>query len=178
MKNRKSYVQIVLVAFCISCLFLSGCGRQKFPDLPKTSSGQILDINQTDFNSKVIDIKGPVVVLFYNPEYAESKDMLARVQYFAGKYGGDIQFTKYLWNMSDDPTQFGLLQLPTTVLYKKGREIDRIKGIPKDTEIRSRWNEDLELWILKTVFEIEGDQYSSEYKYRFNDSSTLQMSGF
>lgn len=178
MKNRNSCVQIVLAALCISCLFLSGCGRQKFPDLPKATSGQILDINQASFDQEVLKSERPVVVLFYNPKYSESNNMLTRVQHFAGKYGGDIKFATYLWNMSDDPSLFSLRQLPTTLLYKSGREIDRINGIPQDAEQLSKWNEDLELWILKTVFDIKGDQYSGEYKYRFNDSSTLQMSGY
>ena len=157
---------------------LSGCTSQKYPNLPPQIGGTITDVNADTINSYLSDTSRPTVALFFDKQYWQSEDMEGRIQLFAGKYGGSVQFLKYQWQTGDDPSRFGLQMLPTVILFKNGQELDRIKGIPKDRDTLNKWNDDIELWMLKTVFDVQGDDYSGSYKYLFKNSSTLDISGY
>ena len=164
---------IVLVIFV-----LGGCTSQQYPNMPLQAGGPVKEVNSADIDQYISDVSRPVLLLFYDKQYWQSQDMADRMTFFAGKYGATVQFLSCQWQQNDDPSRFGLQMLPTLILFKQGMEVDRIKGIPKERESLNKWNDDIELWLLKTVFDVQGDAYSGSYTYRFNNSSTLDISSY
>lgn len=164
--------------FLLITFFLSACMKQEYPDLPHPTSGPVLDIDSSSFNNSVIKYPGFAAVLFYNDRFPESQDMRQRIDYFAGQYGGEMRFCRFLWNANKEGSEYGLEMLPTVILYNQGAEIDRIKGIPRDKKILLDWNKDINLWLLKNVFEIKGDKFSGDYIYRFRNTATLEPSNY
>lgn len=175
MKVRQGGMYCLIVLFSI---VLGGCTGQQYPDPPLLAGGPVAEVDMTTVDHYLADISRPVVLLFYDDQYWQSKDMTDRITFFAGKYGATVQFLKYRWQKEDAPSRYGLEMLPTVILFKGGMEVDRIKGIPKDRTRLNKWNEDIELWMLKTVFDVQGDEYSGDYTYRFNNSSTLDINSY
>jgi hypothetical protein len=135
-------------------------------------------VNAANFNNTVLQLKGYVQVLFYNEQYWQSQDMEKRFDYFSQKYRRKMRSFKFHWDVNADGSQYGLEMLPTVVLYYDGLELDRIKGIPESEKDRMSWNKDIELWLLKNVLEKKGNEFTSDYVYRFNNSPRLQMSNY
>lgn len=178
MKGGKRTMKILVPFLLLAVTVLSGCVKQQYPDMLEPEAGKVLELSAGEIPAYVAAQQQSVVVLFYSEQYQQSRDMSVRIDYFAGQYGGHLQFIKSHWKRGNDPAQFGLKLLPTTILYQGGVEVDRIKGIPKDQDVLAKWNDDLELWILKTALALEGDEYSGEYSYRFNNSPTLNISSY
>ena len=101
-----------------------------------------------------------------------------RFEYFADQFYKHAKFCKFHWPINADPKLYRLKMLPTTVLFKDGHEIDRIKGIPPDKRARLKWNRDIELWLLKNVLGLEGDRYAGKFKYFFKNSYKLHISNY
>jgi hypothetical protein len=173
---RPGFYKIPL--FLVAAFLLAACMKQEYHALPTPTAGPVLDINSSSFDSAVTSYPGFAAVLFYNDQFAESLDMRQRIEYFAGQYGGKMRFCRFLWDANQEGSAYGLEMLPTVVLYDRGVEIDRIKGIPRDKKILRDWNKDLKLWLLKNVFEVKGDQFSGDYIYRFRNTATLEPSNY
>lgn len=135
----------------------------------------IVKLDNNNFANEVKSYRGPVLVLFYNQEYWQSRDMEKRFDYFAKKFDTDAKFCKFHWDINDDAEPYDLELLPTVVLYKNGAEFDRIRGINPDEKERANLNDDMELWIMKNALEMQGSKYNAEYKYLFNNSFTLHV---
>jgi len=132
-------------------------------------------VNHQTYTDEIMLYDGPGIVLFYNTEFWQSLDMKRRLERLAKKYPGKAQFAMFHWQVSDDPSRFGLEMLPTVILYEEGSEIDRIKGIPPEEKNRSKWNDDLELWFLKNALALKGSEHSGDFKYLFKNGYTLQV---
>lgn len=178
MKGGNRFVYLLGSLTLLLVMLLNGCAKQQYPDTPELVAGPILEKSAGDIPNFLNGQTQPVLILFYDDKYRQSRDMSGRISLFADKYGGHIQFIKCRWRPEDDATLFGLRMLPTTVLFKDGVELDRIKGIPKDSDALLNWNNDLDLWFLKTALSVQGDEFSGDYTYRFNNSATLTISGY
>ncbi len=161
----------MLVAFC-----LISCAGHKIER--QQPSPQIVQIDNSTFSAEVDSFNGFAVVLFYNKEYWQSRDMEQRFEYFAGRYAEYAKFCKFHWDINAEAAPYKLEMLPTMVLYKSGAEIDRMKGIPPDKAERLKFNDDIEMWLLKNVVGLEGDQYTANFKYFFKNSYKLTPSNF
>lgn len=164
--------------FLAMAFFLSACMKQEYPNLPQVSSGPVVDIDSSNFDNTVLQYPGYVSVVFYNNQFPESQDMLQRIDYFANQYGGKMRFCRFLWDAKKAGSEYELEMLPTVILYNRGVEIDRIKGVPRDKKVLRDWNNDINLWLLKNVFEVKGDKFSGDYIYRFRNTATLEASNY
>jgi hypothetical protein len=168
MKNQLNVVFVALI--CI----LSSCAQEQGDRLPDNVP-RLMAIDDSSIKSAVFDNPGWVVVLFNNDEHWQCNDMLERMTFFADRYGKTIRFCSFNWDVKKDPQAYRLEMLPTVILYHQGREVDRIRGIPERTEDRVKWNNDLNLWLLKNALEAKGDPLSGSYLYRFNNTSELEI---
>lgn len=164
---------------CLSILALIGflgCSATQETKIELIYPAGIVKLNNSNFAKEVKLFDGPALVLFYNKQYWQSKDMAKRFEHFAKKFEGYAKFCKFHWDINADSKPYQLEMLPTVVLYKKGVEFDRIRGINPDEKARAKLNDDMELWIMKNVLEMEGTKYHAKYRYLFNNTYTLHVS--
>jgi thioredoxin-like negative regulator of GroEL len=179
----RAFYMVAALSICLMGLVSCGTPRPVAPPpvsapTVEPQSKYVLQIYDSTFHREVADYNGVAVVLFYNDNYWQSKDMETRIHKFAKQYFGKAKFCKFFWPIDADTRPYGLEMLPTVVLYDNGSEVDRIKGIPPEKASLNKFNEDVELWLLKNAFQLKGDEYSADYRYLFNNGYTLQISNY
>lgn len=175
MRPRFIYSLLFLIAIF---MFLISCATKGVRKVEEPSYEKIVMIDNTTFAKEVEQFDGFALVFFYNEKFWQSRDMEKRFEYFADQFYKNAKFCKFHWAVNADAKLYRLKMLPTTVLYKDGAEIDRIKGIPPDKNARMKWNSDIELWILKNVLGLEGDEYAGKFKYLFRNGYKLHISNY
>ncbi len=169
----------IVNGICLSVLALFGflgCSSTPETKIQPIYPVGIVKLNNSNFVKEVKSFEGPTLVLFFNKQYWQSKDMEKRFNYFTKKFEGYVKFCKFHWDINADTTAYKLEMLPTVVLYKNGVEFDRIRGINPDEKARAKLNDDMELWIMKNALEMRGSKYNANYQYLFNNSFTLHVS--
>jgi hypothetical protein len=169
----------LLLLISLPLFLLSSCTPHRPPDakLPPAVK-RIVNIDSSTFAREVTNYHGYVIVTFYNDNYWQSKEMLDNIEGLFERYRGKIKFCNFFWDVNESGDMYGLELLPTVVLYKNGREIDRIKGLPDSAGDRAELPDDMDLWILKNVLNARGNEYAGTYRYRFNNSATLNISNY
>lgn len=167
--KKQLYMAFVLLAFV-----LSSCARDQGAPMPENKP-KLMAIDDSSIKSAVFDYPGWAVVLFTNDQYWQCKDMMERMAFFADRHGEIVRFCSFSWDLKRDRQAYRLEMLPTVILYHRGREVDRIRGIPERAEDREKWNNDLNLWLLKNALEAKGEALSGSYLYRFNNTSELEI---
>jgi hypothetical protein len=176
---RSRFVFLELVVIIISMCIISCVPKPlEVEKVEAPPPERVVFVNSMTFSSEVETYDGFVLVLFYNKEFWQSKDMERRFSYFADKFYGKAKFCKFHWALNADGKPYRLEMLPTVVLYDHGTEVDRIKGIPPDERTRLKWNNDIELWFLKNVLGLKGSKYAGEYTYFFKNSHTLHIGNY
>lgn len=178
MRTEHKYSLISILA--VSLLILSCVPKEevKKPVIEKTAPAGIIAVDDSNFGTEVQGYNGSVVLLFLNEDEWQSRDMRDRFEHFAGKYSGFVKFCEYPWSPGSDGEMYALEALPTVVLYRNGEEIDRIKGIPPEESAREKWNDDIELWLLKNTVRQKPGRASGDYKYLFKNGYKLHISGY
>ncbi len=173
MKTRKLIELFIILAVSTSFFSCASTGPDASdPLLPPAAA---VAVDHDTFPDEVLRYRGNALVLFYNEEFAQSRDMMARFDHFAAMFEEEAKFCKFYWDMDMDGKPYGLQLLPTMVLYKNGVEIDRMRGIPPKKKDRLALNDDIELWILKNVIGLEGDKYAGKFTYLFNNTYKLYI---
>src|ERR687885_2452380 len=89
----------------------------------------LADVTDSNFKSQVLDADRPVVVDFWAPWCAPCRMINPMVESLAQEYGDRIKFLKMdVDENPQTPGQFGILSLPTVIIFKGGRQADRLVG--------------------------------------------------
>ncbi|MCD4666218.1 thioredoxin [archaeon] len=93
----------------------------------------VKEISTQDFKKEVIDADKPVLVDFY-ADWCGPCKMIAPMIDELSKEITKINFVKLNVDKSPEiPTQYGIMGIPTLILFKKNQELMRITGVrPKD----------------------------------------------
>lgn len=86
-------------------------------------------ISDADFAQEVLSSPIPVVVDFWAPWCGPCKVMLPIVEELDAQYAGNVKFAKM--NVDDNldvPNQFGVMSLPTFVVFKDGKPVKSVVG--------------------------------------------------
>lgn len=165
--NRHRLAALLMALMALAVCACAGV-KPKSPPPPVVSP-----INAQTFPLAVTSGSGLALVLFYNDGYPQSREMMGRFQHLAAAFKGKAGFYSFSWDLNAPGGDYRLEMLPTLVMYRDGREVDRMRGIPSEAGFLDTLDDDLELWMLRTGLGLSQDMYHGSFSYRFNNTSRL-----
>ena len=97
-------------------------------------AGVVQEFSDTNFEQEVTKSTTPVLVDMWAAWCGPCRLIAPMVEELAGTYQGKMKMGKV--NVDDYPQlagQFGIMNIPTLLLFNGGKEVDRIIGVvPKD----------------------------------------------
>ena len=96
------------------------------------------EITDAEFDQEVLKADLPVVVDFWAEWCGPCKVVAPLLEELADEYDGKIKFVKVDTEENfETPSSYGILSLPTLLVFKEGQQIERITGArPKGDLIR------------------------------------------
>ena len=95
----------------------------------------LLHLSDAEFETQVLESELPVLIDLWAPWCGPCHMVSPIVEELAEEYDGKVVFAKM--NTDENPataTQFGIMSIPTLLLFKDGELVDRIVGVrPKRT---------------------------------------------
>ncbi len=97
-----------------------------------------IEINSNEFEKKVIQGKGPVIVDFYSTECPPCEALAPKFEYFSEQFHGKIAFYKMLRQGNKELSlSLGVRSSPTLLFFLNGKEVgERLSGAVKKSSIR------------------------------------------
>ena len=101
------------------------------------AGGKVVSISDSDFDASVVGAATPALVDFW-AEWCQPCKMLApTVEELADEYHGRLIVGKV--NVDDNPstaTKFGIRGIPTLLLFKNGKVVQKLVGVKSKNEIK------------------------------------------
>ncbi|MBI1992150.1 MAG: thioredoxin [Candidatus Omnitrophica bacterium] len=101
-------------------------------------AGAVVEVSESNFEQEVTKSAVPVLVDLWAAWCGPCRMIAPVVEELAATYQGKMKMGKL--NVDDHPqiaAQFRIMNIPTLLLFKGGREVDRIVGVvPKEELIR------------------------------------------
>ena len=97
-------------------------------------SDTIVHVTDSSFTTDVLQSKQPVVVDFWATWCRPCLMMAPTFEAVSKEYAGKVTFAKMDTDENQDtPMQFYIQGIPTMILFKDGKEVDRIVGmVPRE----------------------------------------------
>lgn len=97
----------------------------------------VKDVNDSDFQDVVLNSQVPVVVDFWAPWCGPCRIVAPVVDELSKEYNGSVNFVKVNSDDNEESAmQFGITVLPTLVIFKDGREVNRLIGFSPKEQLR------------------------------------------
>ena len=96
-----------------------------------------IEVTDRDFAQTVLRSPQPVLVDFWAPWCAPCRAIAPSLEQLAAEYGGRVTFAKL--NTDANPrtmAQYGVMGLPTLLLFKDGQEVGRLVGLQPKAAIK------------------------------------------
>ncbi len=102
-------------------------------------AGAVTEFSESNFTQEVEKASTPVLVDLWAAWCGPCRLIGPVVEELAGKYQGKLKVGKV--NVDDHPqvaARFGIMNIPTLLLFKGGQEVDRIVGVVPKEELSRR----------------------------------------
>lgn len=99
----------------------------------------MLEINRDNFESEVSNSKEPVLIDFWASWCVPCKIIAPIVEELSEELKGKVKVAKA--NVDDNPelaTELSVLNIPTLILFKGGKELSRIIGVNSKEAIKAK----------------------------------------
>ena len=101
----------------------------------------VVHVSDTDFQKVVLEASTPVLVDFWAPWCGPCRMVGPIVEELASDYEGRILVGKVNTDENSQyATQLGIRGIPTLIIFKEGREIDRIVGATPKPKLEEKLN--------------------------------------
>ena len=95
------------------------------------------DITDAEFEQEVLKADLPVVVDFWAEWCGPCKVIAPMLEELADEYDGKIKFVKVDTEENfESPSSYGILSLPTLLVFKEGQQIERITGARPKSDLK------------------------------------------
>jgi len=99
----------------------------------------IIDINEENFQSEVLESKLPVLVDFWSPWCGHCTQLSPVIDELAADMAGKVKVVK----ISADENkalakQYSIMSLPTMILFKNGEKVEKLLGFMPKTAISDK----------------------------------------
>lgn len=104
-------------------------------------AANIIEVNDSSFDSEVLQSELPVVVDFWAPWCGPCKAIGPLMDKLANEYGDDVRFAKC--NVDKNPAvpgNYGIQSIPTLMFFKDGKMLDKIVGLVPQARIEDTIN--------------------------------------
>jgi thioredoxin 1 len=95
----------------------------------------VKDVNDDNFENEVLKSDQPVLVDFWAAWCAPCRMLAPTVEAVAEKYQGKAKIVKL--NVDENieaSSRYGIKGIPTLILFRGGREADRVVGVPSNAK--------------------------------------------
>jgi len=107
-----------------------------------------IEISDSEFQNQVLDSDVPVLVDFWAPWCGPCKMVAPILEELAESYDGRLKFAKVNTDVHQQhAVEFGVQGIPTMIIFRDGREVDRVVGMLPKAALESR----LERWAPAEV---------------------------
>ena len=90
----------------------------------------VIEVQDQDFDDKVIQSRVPVVVDFWAPWCGPCKAVGPLIEKLAERHQGKAQFVKLnIDDNSDTAQKYGIKSVPTIMFFNNGRMVDKLVGM-------------------------------------------------
>jgi thioredoxin 1 len=99
-------------------------------------SEHVRETSDTEFEADVLQHNQPVLIDFWAPWCAPCRMLAPTVEAVAEKYAGNARVMKV--NVDENPSvsqRFGIKGIPTLILFKNGKEEERVVGATSEAAI-------------------------------------------
>ncbi len=99
----------------------------------------VLKVTDSSFDNEVAQSATPVLVDFWAEWCGPCKMMSPILDKVAPLYQGRLKIAKLnVDENQDSPAKFGVMNIPTMILFKNGKEVERIIGAMSQNELQSK----------------------------------------
>jgi thioredoxin 1 len=102
-------------------------------------AGAVQQVGDTTFETTVLNSETPVLVDFFATWCGPCKAIAPSLEQLSAEYGGKVKFVKL--DTDEAPAimeRFGIEGVPTLILFKGGKEVDRQVGAAPKPHLK-RW---------------------------------------
>ncbi len=92
-------------------------------------AGKTVTVTDADFEQAVLKSDKPVMVDFWAPWCGPCRAVAPTLEELATQYEGKLVIAKV--NTDENPrymSEYGVMAIPTMIIFKNGEEVDRIQG--------------------------------------------------